>query len=189
MGMVKLWEGRQRGYQWLGAALAAVVMPVVIYQGGMARETVVVGTLFLLLVVLTVTDLKSMLMPNRIVFPAFGVLLVLRFALQPELWREALAGLVVGGLILTLLGLCSNGMGGGDVKVFALIGLVVGVKGVLFAIFYSSLYGTLIGLPLRWTGRIKPRQHIPFGPFILLGTLTAWACGDRIWHWYLMQLS
>ncbi|WP_157722118.1 prepilin peptidase [Tumebacillus avium] len=146
-----------------------------------------VGTLFLVLITLTVTDLQSMLMPNRVVYPSLAVLFVLRLWIHQEPLMHYLLGFVAGFAALALLGLVSNGLGGGDVKVFAMIGLVLGVKGVLFALFFSCLWGTLIGLPLRWSGRIRPRQHIPFGPFILLGSLTAWAYGDAVWRWYWMQ--
>ena len=98
---------------------------------------------------------------------------------------EYLLGFAVGGGVLALLSLVPNGMGGGDVKLFAMIGMALGWKLVLLAFFFSCFWGSLIGLPLKWSGRIKPRQPIPFGPFILLGTWTAWVYGAELLEAYM----
>jgi leader peptidase (prepilin peptidase)/N-methyltransferase len=169
---------------FLGAALAVVTLPFVVYHGGWARETAVVCVLFLVLLLLTVTDVTSMLMPNCIVYPGLFAVLILRLLIHQEPWWTHLAGFLVGGAVLTAIAMVSNGMGGGDIKVFAMIGLALGVEGVLFAILYSCMWGTLIGILLRGSGRIKARQQIPFGPFILLGTMTSWAYGNEVWRWY-----
>lgn len=169
----------------LGELGAAVLLTFIVVHGGLSLETFVIVVLFLFIHAVTLTDIRAKLMPNKITYPGLLVLLVLRLAIHPEpLWTYG-AGFLLGGAILTLLALVPNGMGGGDIKLFALIGLGLGWELVLFALFYSCLWGTLIGLPLKWAGKIKPRQPIPFGPFILLGTLTAWAYGRDIWHLYL----
>jgi prepilin signal peptidase PulO-like enzyme (type II secretory pathway) len=174
----------------LGEMGTALVLTFVAVRGGWSTsgqllETFVSLILFVFLLALTMTDIRAKLMPNKIVYPGLLLMLLLRLLIHPEpIWMYAI-GFVVGGGLLTLLALVPNGMGGGDIKLFALIGLAFGWQTVLFALFFASVWGTLIGLPLKWAGKIKPRQPIPFGPFILLGTLTAWAYGADIWHWYL----
>lgn len=180
---------RRRSSIMAGAALSAFVMPFVAVHGGYSGESCIAAVLFIVLIILMITDLRSMLMPNRIVYPSFAVLFVLRCVIHQEPFFHYLLGAAVGFSVLAVLGLLTNGMGGGDVKVFALIGLVLGVKGVMFALFFSCLWGTLIGLPLLCAGRIQPGRHIPFGPFILLGTLTSWAYGSAVWRWYWLQWS
>jgi leader peptidase (prepilin peptidase)/N-methyltransferase len=170
----------------LGELSAAILLTFVVVRGGLSAETFVVVVLFSFILAVTLTDIRAKLMPNKITYPGIAVLLVLRLLIHPELplWAY-LTGFLAGGAVLTLLALVPNGMGGGDIKLFALIGLGLGWETVLFALFYSCVWGTVIGLPLKWAGKIKPRQPIPFGPFILLGTLTAWAYGSDIWQSYL----
>lgn len=169
----------------LGELATAIVLWFVWKHGGFSLETFVVAVLFVFVVTVTITDLHAKLMPNKITYPGLLVLLLLRCFIHDAPFLDYLLGLVVGGGILALLALVPNGMGGGDVKLFAMIGVALGWKLVLFALFFSCLWGSLIGLPLKWSGRIKPRQPIPFGPFILLGTLTAWAYSADIWHAYM----
>lgn len=169
----------------VGELMVAIVLTFVVYQGGFTWETLVVAVIFIFILTVTITDLHAKLMPNKITYPGLIVICLLRLLIHPDpVWDYAL-GFLVGGGILTLLALVPNGMGGGDIKLFALIGLGLGVETVLFALFYSCVWGTVVGLPLRLTGRIKARQPIPFGPFILLGTCTAWAYGTDIWQAYL----
>jgi len=174
---------------WLypvGELMVAVVMTFVVYHGGFTWETLVVAVLFLFILTVTITDLHAKLMPNKITYPGLIVVCSLRLFIHPDPWWDYALGFLVGGGLLTVLALVSKGgMGGGDIKLFALIGLGLGVETVLFALFYSCLWGTVVGLPLRLTGKIKARQPIPFGPFILLGSWTAWAYGTDIWQAYL----
>ncbi|PWK06251.1 prepilin peptidase [Tumebacillus permanentifrigoris] len=168
----------------LGEMATAVLLTFVVVHGGWNPETGAVVVLFTILITVTLTDLRAQLIPNRITFPAMALLLLVRLFLHPEPVWVYLLGFLVGGGLLTLLAMVPNGMGGGDVKLFAVIGLGVGWKLVLFALFFSCVWGTVIGLPLKWTGRLQARQAIPFAPFILLGTLTAWAFGQPVWNVY-----
>ena len=168
----------------LGELATAIVLWFVWMHGGVSIETFVVIVLFVFVLTVTIIDLHAKLMPNKITYPGILVLFLLRLFIHDAPVWEYLLGFVAGGGLLALLALVPNGMGGGDVKLFAMIGMALGWKLVLFALFFSCFWGSLIGLPLKWSGRIKPRQPIPFGPFILLGTLTAWAYGADIWRAY-----
>ncbi len=76
-------------------------------------------------------------------------------------------------------------MGGGDIKLFALLGWVLGVKLILLSLVLSSLYGTLFGLAGMMRGSIKRKTPIPFGIFIALGSLTAYLFGAMIIQTYM----
>jgi leader peptidase (prepilin peptidase)/N-methyltransferase len=79
-----------------------------------------------------------------------------------------------------------EGMGGGDIKLLAMIGAMIGWKGVLFTIFIGSAIGTLAGFLMMvflHTGTIRLR--IPFGPFLSLGAVLYIFCGSELIHWYL----
>lgn len=76
-------------------------------------------------------------------------------------------------------------MGFGDVKLYALLGLVLGVKIVLLSFFLSTLYGAVIGGFALLLKIVKRRQPIPFVPFIVAGTLTAYYWGSELITFYL----
>lgn len=169
----------------VGELAVAILLTCIVFHNGFTYETLVVVVFFLFLVTVMITDLKAKLMPNKITYPGMLVMLLLRLFIHPLPWWHYVLGFVIGGGVLTLLALVPNGMGGGDIKLFALMGLALGFEQVLFAFFFSCVWGTVIGLPLKWAGVIKPRQLIPFGPFIVLGTLTAWLYGDALWQFYM----
>ncbi|KEO82696.1 prepilin peptidase [Tumebacillus flagellatus] len=168
----------------LGELATAMLLTFVVRHGGGRWETLVDVVLFLLLITVTLTDLRAKLIPNKITLPGMVVVLVLRLFVHTDPIWVYLLGFAVGGGLLLLLALVPNGMGGGDVKLFALLGLGLGWKLVLLALFFSCVWGTAVGVPLKLSGKLRPRQAIPFGPFILLGTLTSWAYGLQVWDWY-----
>jgi leader peptidase (prepilin peptidase)/N-methyltransferase len=79
-------------------------------------------------------------------------------------------------------------MGGGDIKLFAVLGLVLGWQDVLLAFFFSCFYGAIIGGIGLLIGKVERRKPIPFGPFIVLGTITAYFIGSSLVEWYISTL-
>jgi len=72
-------------------------------------------------------------------------------------------------------------MGGGDIKMMAMVGAFVGWQGVLLTIFIGALAGTLIFLPLALLGR---KKLVPFGVFLALGAAVTYLIGPAILDWY-----
>lgn len=72
-------------------------------------------------------------------------------------------------------------MGGGDVKMMAMVGAFVGWQGVLLTIFLGALLGTIIFLPLSLLGR---KKLVPFGVFLSVGAAATWIAGAAIIAWY-----
>jgi prepilin signal peptidase PulO-like enzyme (type II secretory pathway) len=64
-------------------------------------------------------------------------------------------------------------MGGGDVKLLAALGTVLGYEGVVITFFVSSIVGGLIAAPLLLTGRMKRHSYLPYGPFLNIAALVA----------------
>lgn len=71
-----------------------------------------------------------------------------------------------------------EGMGGGDIKLFAFLGLMLGIKLTLLTIFAASLFGLIGGLILLKSSGQTRDAHIPFGPFIALGAICCYLWGD-----------
>ena len=145
------------------------------------------------LVALSVIDLRLFLLPNRIVFPLAGVSLVLLglgALAEGELgaYGRAVAAAVVAFVVFALLHIVSpRSMGFGDVKLSFVLGLFLGYLGwgeVVLGLFLGFLYGAVIGLGLILTGVRTRKDHVPFGPFLAAGTLTAILVGQVILDWW-----
>ncbi len=156
---------------------------------GWQTELIVSWSLVSLFIIITVSDLKYMLIPDKILLVFAGVLLIERIFIPLTLWWDSLLGAAIGFTLLLIIAIVSRGgMGGGDIKLFALIGFVVGTKTMLLSFMLATFYGAffgIIGLLFKLVKRGKP---IPFGPFIAAGTLTAYFFYEEIIGWYLQFL-
>lgn len=153
---------------------------------GWSSELFVAWTLISLLMIIAVSDIAYMLIPDKILLFFVFPLLIERILIPLSPWWDSLVGAVVGFVLLFLIAIVSKGgMGGGDIKLFGVIGLVLGTKLVLVAFFLSTLFGTVGGLIGMLFGKVKKGKPIPFGPFIVLGTLVSYFYGEKIIHWYL----
>ena len=183
------------------ARLAAVEMTagllfVVIYLGyGFGREFVVVGAATGFLLAVAMIDLERQLILNRLTYPAIAVLLVLApfwpdlgfprtFISNAGLWASLANSLVAGGgayLLFFLITLVSpQGMGGGDVKLAGLLGLLLGLPGIVIALWTGVVVGGLVAAVLMLT-RLKGRKDaIPFGPFLVFGGLLVLLAGGEL---------
>ncbi|MDN7240356.1 prepilin peptidase [Planococcus sp. N028] len=153
---------------------------------GFTQELIIAILFVSLLVIITVSDIAYMLIPDKVLLPFAAVLLVLRFIIPLDTWWDSLLGAVVGFSLLFLIAVVSKGgMGGGDIKLFFAIGLVVGTMGTLMTLFFASIIGAVVGIiQLRITkqGRKTP---IPFGPSIAVGALIVYFYGFGILEWYM----
>jgi leader peptidase (prepilin peptidase)/N-methyltransferase len=82
-----------------------------------------------------------------------------------------------------------EGMGGGDIKLLAMIGAFLGLPGVIYTLFASSLAGSLAGVLFMFRDKSGGGTKIPFGPFLALGAMTYVFWGPPLIHWYLHRLS
>jgi leader peptidase (prepilin peptidase) / N-methyltransferase len=145
------------------------------------------------LVALSVIDLEHFLLPNRIIYPvgaASVVLLAIAAVADPdgEAFVRALACALGAGLVFVVLHLISpRAMGFGDVRLAFLLGLDlgwIGVGDVVLGLLLGFVYGAVVGLVLIATGARSRRDHIPFGPFLAAGAVTALLFGEMILDWY-----
>lgn len=143
-----------------------------------------------LLMIIFVSDFSYMLIPDKIVGVFAAMIVVLRFWILPfDGWWQPVFGAFIGFIVPLGVAVVSRGsMGGGDMKLFAVLGLVLGWKGVLLAFFFSTFYGSLIGGVGLVTGIVKRGKPMPFGPFIVPGALTAYFYGNALLNWYMQYL-
>lgn len=146
---------------------------------------------------LAIFDMKWMILPNNLVFPLAGVATVQILAMAVTfnggltVLYEAFWGVIIGGGLFYALFQFSDGkwIGGGDVKLGAVLGLIVGgPTAALMMIFLASVLGSLVAVPLMLTGRLKSNSRLPFGPFLLLACIITYLFGASMLAWYQNQL-
>ena len=142
------------------------------------------------LIVLFSIDLEHHLLPNAITLPGIVAGLLANLVVPPGL-IEALLGTLLGGGALWLIGEAyyryagQEGMGGGDVKMLAMIGAFLGWKLVLVTLMLSSVAGSVIGMLVIAIRRGGMKYALPYGTFLALGALFASIAGDQLVAWYM----
>lgn len=170
----------------LTTALLFLAAPMLL---GWTAELFVAWALISLLVIIFISDLTYMLIPNKILLFFTVVFLFIRVFIPFDPWWGGIAGAIVGfGIPLLIAIVSKGGMGGGDIKLFALIGFVMGIKGVILAFLFSAFFGAFFGVIGMMLGLVKRCKPIPFGPFIVIGTLVAYFFGDHLLDWYIQFL-
>lgn len=166
--------------------IATAVLFVISYlKFGFTAELAVALLFMSLLLIIVVSDLAYMLIPNKILLFFLPPLIIARIFSPLDPWWDSLLGAVIGfGILLLISVISKGGMGGGDIKLFFLIGLVLGTVHTLLTLFLASLIGMVVGiivLKVRGQGRRTP---IPFGPSIALGAVIAYFYGADLIDWY-----
>ena len=185
-------------------AVTALLFTLVYLRFGISFEWVILVIAISLLLVVTIIDLEHGLILNRIILPA-TVVLVLLAPFWPELGisRSFLGGtgmlgslyssLVAGGgaflVFFSITLLFPQGMGGGDVKLAAVIGLLVGFPQVLLALWLAVVSGGLVAISLLVSRRRRRKDSMPFGPFMALSTVVVLLVGADIVTWYESSVS
>ncbi len=155
------------------------------YQLGFSAELVVALFFMSLLVIITVSDIAYMLIPDKVLLPFAVLLFGVRLFIPLEPWWDSVVGAVVGFLLLFLIAVVSKGgMGGGDIKLFFVIGLVLGTMQTLVTLFLAALIGSVVGvIVLKQTGQGR-KTPVAFGPSIAVAAVIAYFWGAELVGWY-----
>jgi leader peptidase (prepilin peptidase)/N-methyltransferase len=143
------------------------------------------------LIVITVIDLYHQIIPDVISIPGIGVGLLGALIIPHITFFNSLMGILLGGGSLFVVATLyqwlfkREGMGGGDVKLLAMIGAFLGWESVILTILFSSLIGSITGIIIIALKGKNFRYAIPFGPFLSLGAVTALFYGREIIKWYI----
>jgi leader peptidase (prepilin peptidase)/N-methyltransferase len=170
----------------LGSLYAATVLVLWDEPGEIALGLILVTTLL----AVTLTDLERRIIPNKILIVAAVLGLVIAAATDPAGLPERLAaGAGAGGLLFLAALAYPRGMGLGDVKLAATMGLFLG-RNVAPALFVALLAGSAVGLAMiARDGAAARKRAIPFGPFLALGGVAGLLLGDQIVDLYLGTFS
>ena len=180
-------------------ALNAFFYLLVFWRYGLAWSSAIYFVFCSALIVITFIDYDFQIIPDRITLPGIPIGLVAGSFILPDPFLRAtslgLIASVIGAAagfsffylvaFLSLRILKKEGMGGGDIKLMAMVGAFLGWKAVLLTTFLGSFFGAIIGVGLMvFLGREKG-SLIPFGPFLAMGALISLFFGQEILVWYL----
>jgi leader peptidase (prepilin peptidase)/N-methyltransferase len=156
-----------------------------LHQFGLNWVWSVYALLFSALVAVTFIDLDYQIVPDVITLPGMVIGVVLSSTILPTGLLNSLVGLFLGGGLFYLVALFSRGgMGGGDIKLIAMIGSFAGWKAVLLTIFVSAFCGSILGICLMIFMGKSRKYPVPFGPFLALGAMISILWGNPIIYWY-----
>jgi prepilin signal peptidase PulO-like enzyme (type II secretory pathway) len=148
------------------------------------------------LIVLAVYDLRWYLLPDKIllplIVPATAILIgetLITGSSRVIVGPILAAGLFGGGFYLLAWVSKGRWMGGGDIKLAFVMGLLLGLQKTALAMLVGFVSAAIVGMVLIGFGRKTRRDHIAFGPFLIAGTLLAYICGTQLIAWYVAQLG
>lgn len=146
------------------------------------------------LLVIIFIDIHHQIIPDSISLPAIPIGFAGAFLNDQVTWQQSGLGILLGGGALYAVAFGyylftrREGMGGGDIKLLAMIGAFLGWQSLLYVIFASSLTGSLVGIFAMVRQRKGGQTRIPFGPFLALGAISYLLMQEQImtvWRWYL----
>ena len=180
--------------------LTALLFAAIVGIFGLSVEAAVALVLACLLIVISFIDLEFQIIPDILSLgglllgvalsfvrtpPFFGREILLHSGSLPAILQSLLGVLLGGGILFTIAKLYevvrrTEGMGGGDIKLLAMIGAFCGITGVVFSLVAGSIAGALVGLPLMLVKGQGTKYAVPFGPFLSLGALLYVFAGDTL---------
>lgn len=137
-------------------------------------------------------DIHHQIIPDKLSLSGICVGFIFSFINTEVSWQSSLLGIAAGGGFLYLVALGylllrkQEGMGGGDIKLLAMIGGFLGWQSLLFVIFFSSLTGTVVGITAMQKQKKGGSTRIPFGPFLSMAALVYLFFNEQIHNYFLL---
>lgn len=165
--------------------ITALLFAFAYWQIGWNEELFVALLFISLLIIITVSDIVYMLIPNKILLFFLPLLIIGRILSPLEPWWSSIVGAILGfGILLLIAVLSKGGMGGGDIKLFFVIGLVLGIVNTVLTLFLASVIGLIIGIITLSRKKQRRKTPIPFGPSIAIAAVIIYFYGTSILQWY-----
>lgn len=171
--------------------LNAVFYLLLFYKFGWSWDTLAYGLFISVLLIISFIDLEHRIIPDELSLPGIVVGFAASFLIKQLTPLSSLLGILLGGGFLFLVAagyeklMHKEGMGGGDIKLIAMIGAFVGWQGIPFIILASSLLGAIIGIVFMVVEKKDTQYAIPFGPFLSLAAVLYLYIGPELMRWYL----
>lgn len=160
--------------------LNGIVYALLFYRYGLTLYTLLYGIISSLLIVISIIDLKTQTIPDGL--NLFGVIVVVFLGIYMFRgnYSTHFFGFLFGFGLFLVIAMITNAMGGGDIKLMGVLGLLFGLTGIIFVTVISFIYGAIISIMLIATKKATRKDYIPFGPFIALAALTYILYGNEL---------
>ena len=172
-------------------ALTGIMFVILLYRFGWSPSLGVYAVFGAALIVISFIDLDHQIIPDVISLPGIVIgVLCSALGYGPPL-LDSLIGVGLGGGSLYAIAVGYHaltgreGMGGGDIKLLAMVGAFLGWRGVLVTLVLGSFSGAVVGITLILVRGADARVPIPFGPFLAVGAMSALLFGESLIQWYL----
>jgi len=186
-------------YPLVEISTALIFLLVFIFQSSIFNEFLIINFLTLIyywiiavfLIIIFVYDLKYYIIPDEIIYPAIVIALIFNFKFlifgQAPIFKLSILSALGASAFFLAIFLVSRGkwLGFGDVKLAAFMGLFLGFPNILVGLFLAFFIGAIIGSVLILTNKKKLKSEVPFGPFLVTGTLISLFWGRELVSWYL----
>lgn len=148
-------------------------------------ELIVIMLLISLSIIVLVTDLRYMIIPNQILLFFLPLFLIARIIQPLDPWHDTIFGAIGALVVIGLIIIASKGgMGYGDLKLLMLLGFVLGFKKMIIAFMLAICFGAIVSAGLLLIRKVTRKTYIPFAPYIIAGTLISYFYGSNILLWY-----
>jgi len=171
--------------------LTGLIYLIIYLIYGLSVQSLIYIILSSALIIIAFIDLNKQVIPEVISLPGMVIGLILSFFVPYISFINSALGVVIGGGIILIIGVAGSAifkkeaMGGGDVKLAAMIGAFLGWRYIIISLFLGFFLGALAGIILILS-KIKSRDDVvPFGPFIVLGSFITLLWGEKIISWYI----
>lgn len=152
--------------------ITAIFALLLFMKFGLSLNFIVFFVFTAVLIVITFIDLDHQIIPDILSLPGIPIFFLAAVFIVKVPWYEALIGLLIGGGVLFAIAFVyefitkREGMGGGDMKLLAMIGGFFGWKSLIFILLFSSFTGALVGIAAMIIKKKDMKYAVPFGPFL-----------------------
>ena len=169
--------------------LLTAVCFYLMYQINGFTYTMIIGLILTaILIIITMIDIDTMDIYDRFHIMILGLAISYLF-ITPLPIVEHVIGFFTISVLLYVIAYLTGGIGGGDVKLMAVSGLLLGYKASLVAFFVAVVLGGIVAIVLLVTKQKKRGSQMAFGPFLCLGIYFAYLYGNQLFNWYLALFS
>jgi len=164
--------------------ITALLALLLFLQFGLTLKFLTFFIFTAVLIVITFIDLDHQIIPDVLTLPGIPIFFLLAIFVVKVPWLEALIGLLIGGGMLFAIAFIyqlitkREGMGGGDIKLLAMIGAFLGWKSLIFILLFSSFSGAIVGITAMIINKQDMKYAVPFGPFLSAAAVAYLFWGD-----------
>jgi leader peptidase (prepilin peptidase)/N-methyltransferase len=173
--------------------MTAIMALLLFWKFGLSLKLLFAFIFTCSLIVITFIDLEHQIIPDVITLPGIPICFLMAVIAMGIPWLEAALGLLIGGGILYAIALGyelirkAEGMGGGDIKLLAMLGAFYGWKSLFFILFVSSFLGAIVGLTVMLVKGKDMKYAVPFGPFLSVAAIAYIFWGDNFIRLFLIR--